>query len=295
MDMDWTERINGALAYVEHHLDEEIDLERMARIAGCSVYNFQRLFSFVADKPLSQYIRERRLTLAAFDVVRTEERLIDIALRYGYESQDAFARAFRAYHGVLPSAARSGPVTLRSCPRLIFRSETKEDTGMNYRVEEWPAFTVAGFRTQMRTDEVFARVPGLWKDAWGDGRIKALHALFMQADYRPEGYLGVAAGGRWSEEGMVDYYMGVTTWVDVPEVARVQTPQGMEQLDMPAATWVILEANGEPGVAMQQAYKAFYGEWLPQSGYVLADVPVLESYMTEGRQNIWIAVEKAGE
>lgn len=289
--MDWTERINAAVAYIEGSLMGEIEPERLARIAGCSAYNFQRLFSYIADKPLSQYIRERRLTLAAFDVVRTQERLLDIALRYGYDSQEAFARAFRGYHGMLPSAARRQPVTLRSCPRIVFHKANREETEMNYRIETWPTFTVAGFMEPLRTDEAFDRVPGLWRALYESGRIQQLFALFAQADYRPEGILGVAAGGKWGGAEEVRYYQGVTTWVDRPDAPRVQTPEGMHALTLPAAQWVIIEANGDPNEVIQPLYKQFYTEWLPASGYALADVPVIESYRTDNRQSVWVAVE----
>lgn len=279
--MDWAERINAVVAYVEQQLDGEIEMDRLARIAGCSVYNFQRLFSYIFEKPL-----------AAFDVVRTQQRLIDIALRYGYESQDAFSRAFRQYHGVLPSAARREAVTLSSCPRIVFSIQRKEDEIMNYRVEPWPSFTIAGFKTSMRADESFAKVPQLWRDVWSDGRIGALHALFQQADYRPEGFLGVADGGRAGGADAVDYYQAVTTWVDVPDAPRVATPAGMGELTVPAATWIIFEADGDPFDVIQPIYKQFYGEWLPSSGYALADVPVIECYLQDNKQRIWFGVTK---
>lgn len=289
--MDWTERINAAIAYIEASLEGEIDPDRLARTAGCSMYNFQRLFSYIADKPLSHYIRQRRLTLAAFDVVRTDARLIDIALRYGYDSQEAFSRAFRAFHGVLPSTARREPATLKSCPRIVFHKAQQEETTMHYRIEQWPAFAIAGIRETMKTDEAFERVPRLWQEAWQNGRIQQLHALLQQTDYRPEGFLGLAAGGQWGGAEAVHYYQAVTTWVDRPDAPRVPTPEGMHDLTLPAAQWVIIEANGDPFAVMQPLYKRFYSEWLPSSGYALADLPVIESYRTDNRQSIWIAVE----
>lgn len=290
--MDWIERMNGAVAYIEANLAGDIDQERLGRLAGCSAYNFQRLFSYMADKSLSAYIRERRLTLAAFDITRTQERVIDIALRYGYESQDAFSRAFRQYHGVLPSVARRETVLLKSCPRIVFHQPIQEEMTMNYRIERWPGFTVAGYRVPMKTDEAFSLVPKLWRDVWADGRMERLNALFQQADYRPEGYLGIAEGGGWGASEEMHYYLAVTTDVDVPDVEKVQTPEGMAERAFPAATWAIIEANGNPNEVMQPLYKQFYSEWLPASGYRLANLPVLESYMMDNRQNLWIAVEK---
>lgn len=290
--MDWTERMNAAAAYIEANLEGEIEHERLAQIAGCSSYNFQRLFVFVVGKPLAQYIRERRLTLAAFDVVRSEARLIDIALRYGYDAQDAFTRAFRAFHGVAPSTARREPVSLKSCPRIAFEKPKKEARAMEYRIEKWPAFTVFGFRETIQSDEVFQAVPGLWERAWQNGRMDVLFDLLKKTDYRPEGLLGVIQGGRCAAEEAMWYYQGVTAWVDAPDVARTERPEGLRALEIPRATWVILEANGDPRTAVPPVHRQFYTQWLPASGYALADLPVLESYMTDHRQRVWIAVEE---
>ena len=164
---------------------------------------------------------------------------------------------------------------------------------MNYRIEQWPAFTVAGFKVPMKTEETFEKVPQLWKAVWEDGRIQRLHEVFKQADYRPEGFLGVSVGGIGSASDMVDYYVAVTTDVDVPDVKKVEAPEGMEEYHVPAATWVIIEANGDPFAVMQPLLKSFYRDWLPSSGYKLADLPTLESYMMDNRQNIWVPVEKA--
>lgn len=290
--MDWTERMNAAIAYLEANLEGEIVPERLAQIAGCSAYNFQRVFSYVAELPLSQYLRERRLTLAAFDVVRTQERLIDIALRYGYDSQDAFTRAFRQYHGMAPSTARKEAVALNSRPRIVFHKAEGEDGNMEHRMEAWPSFTVAGYKVPMRTDAAFDEVPKLWTAVYQDGRIQTIFGLFQQADYRPAGIVGVAAVGQKSDAEMMDYYLGVTTHVDRPGVAHVQAPEGMEELTVPAATWVIMPTQGDPYEVVQPAYKQFYAKWLPTSGYTLADLPVIECYFPDNRQEVWFAVEK---
>src|SRR5690606_17230453 len=103
--MDWLNRMNSAMEYVETHLSEEIEYEQVARIACCSTYHFQRMFSFITGLPLSEYIRRRRLTLAAFELQQSNTKVIDTALKYGYESPEAFSRAFKKLHGVMPSSA----------------------------------------------------------------------------------------------------------------------------------------------------------------------------------------------
>lgn len=104
---EWIEYINRAVDYIEENLDGEISYERLSQIAGCSIYNFQRMFSYIADKTLNEYIRNRRLTLAAFDILNSKVNIVDIAMKYGYTSHDSFTRAFQKFHGVLPSKVRT--------------------------------------------------------------------------------------------------------------------------------------------------------------------------------------------
>jgi AraC family transcriptional regulator len=105
--VDSLERMNKALAYIEENLGDEIDFQQVERVALCSEYHFRRMFSFLAGVSLSEYIRRRRLTLAAFELLHRDLRVIDLALKYGYRSPDAFTRAFASIHGVTPAEARS--------------------------------------------------------------------------------------------------------------------------------------------------------------------------------------------
>ncbi len=105
--MDWLERMNNALNYIENSLDEEIDYKEIAKAANCSEFHFSRMFSSISGVSLSEYIRRRRLTLAAFEIQKSDIRIIDVAIKYGYISSDTFSRAFQKMHGVTPSNARN--------------------------------------------------------------------------------------------------------------------------------------------------------------------------------------------
>lgn len=288
--MDWLQRLNDSIDYVEDHLTGEISRERLAQLAGCSVYNYQRMFSYIAGMPLAEYIRSRRLTLAAFDVLRGGERLLDLALRYGYESQEAFSRAFRAFHGVLPSVARTQTVLLKACPRLSFQITVKGETPMNYQLKQYPAFSVAGYSYPIRQADVFTEVPALWERVFRDGAIGRIHELFGRTDYHPSGILGVA-DGRGSDGEQFPYLIGVTNYVE-GMAPHVPAPQDMQELQIPAATWAVFDAGGPMPEAVQRVHRSFYTEWLPKSGYRPADLPVLECYRPEERQEVWIAVEQ---
>lgn len=290
MVLDWIDRLNEVIEYIEENLNNEISYQIISKIAGCSVYNFQRMFSYIADKPLSEYIRNRRLTLAAFDLLNSGEKIIDISLKYGYESQDSFTRAFRKFHGVLPSSVRNKTVQLKSCPKLSFQIKIKGENHMNYKIAKRPEFTVMGVSHKIKTSEAFEKIPKIWGESWENGTMKMFFENFH--GYRPEGVLGIAQGGKWGESDEMDYIIAVTNHVDEQENKHFSAIEGMKEFSYPAATWAIFEANGELPEAIQKIYKQFYSEWLPSSGYDLADLPIIECYLQENKQEIWIAIIK---
>jgi len=202
--MDWINQLNEAINYIEENLTGEISYDTISQIVGCSVYNFQRMFSYIADKPLSEYIRNRRLTLAAFDILNSTDRIIDISFKYGYESQDSFSRAFRSFHGVLPSVVRNETVQLKSCPKLSFQITIKGENHMNYQIVQFPAFKVVGITNRVNTLEAFKIVPQIWENAWKDGTMNSFIELFKKSDYRPAGFLGMCAGGKWGNSEEID-------------------------------------------------------------------------------------------
>lgn len=284
--MDWIKQINKVMDYIDTNLQGEISNDKIAEIACCSIYNFQRMFSYIAQTSMSDYIRSRRLTLAAFDIIRGNERIVDIALKYGYDSQDAFSRAFRNFHGVLPSVVKKESVMVKSCPKLSFQIVVKGTEKMNYQIENWPAFKVVGISNRIKADRAFELVPQIWDKAWKDGTIQKFIKNFP--DYRPSGFLGIAVGS--SDE--MDYILAITNHVDTPDCAYVPVPEGLTEFSYPAATWAIINADGELPKAVQDVYHKFYSEWLPSSGYKLSDLPVFECYMQENHQEVWIAIEQ---
>lgn len=161
---------------------------------------------------------------------------------------------------------------------------------MNYQIEQWPAFKIMGISHRVKTSEAFEVTPRIWEKAWKDGTMKRFIDSFP--DYRPAGFLGISAGGQWGDSEEMNYIIAVTNHVDVSECKYIPPLEGMEEFSYPTATWAIFEANGELPSAIQKVYKQFYTEWLPNSGYALADLPVIECYMQENRQEVWIAVVK---
>ena len=291
--MDWLKPLNEALAYIEENLDGEVDPERAARIACCSAYHFQRVFSYMAGVPLWEYIRRRRMTCAAFDLQANGDKVLDVALRYGYDSPTAFNRAFKSVHGVTPSAARRENVALKTYPPISFKITIRGEAEMEYHVETRDAFRIVGVKMEANwtpeNKESFAEIPQFWMEHAQKGTIPALCRLM---DGPLTGVLGVCAGN-WQMEGQFDYYIAVASQAPVPE--------GMCDYTVPAATWAVFPCRGPMPGAIQKLQERIITEWLPNSGYQYADAPDIEHY-PEGDQSaedylcwVWLPVEKKAE
>ena len=142
--MEWIIRLNKTIDYIEEHLTEKIDYYKLAEIAGCPNYHFQKTFLYMTNISLNEYIRKRRMSLAAVDIQSSKDRIIDIALKYGYDSPTAFNRAFKSIHGIAPSKARKRSVKLKSFPPLKFSFSLQGFEELNYRIENKKSFRILG-------------------------------------------------------------------------------------------------------------------------------------------------------
>ena len=280
--MDWLENWNKALDELERSLDGEIRMEELGRLAGCSPYHFQRMFSYLAGVPLKEYVRRRRMTRAAADL-RAGEKVLEVALRYGYDSPTAFNRAFQGIHGVAPSLAKQDGVKLKAFPRIRFKFVLKGDVEMEYQIVRKDAFRIVGFRTPLTMDveESFQAVPRFWGEV--GPRIGELIPLMS-----PEmpGVLGVSTCHHEAENS---YYIAVAS--DAP------LPEGLCEWTVPAATWAVFTGQGQAPIAIQELQKRIVSEWLPDSGYEWAQAPDVEVYLNgpdaaEAQFQVWLPVQR---
>ena len=282
--MDWIERLNKAMEYLEEHMTEEISYEKAARIACCSTYHFQRMFAYMANVPLSEYIRRRRMSLAAEDLQSSDEKIVDIALKYGYASPTAFNRAFQGVHSVAPSLVKKGNVSVKAYPPISFTITIKGAVGLDYRIEEKKAFRVIGVCSplQAEVEKNFAVVPQLSQQAGSDG---SLYKLAGMMDGEPKGILGVSA---CNDEEEWKYLICVSSTLPLPE--------GWEEYLVEAYTWAVFTGTGSCPQAIQQLEQRIVTEWLPASGYEYADGPDIEVYLTPDMQNssfeVWIPINR---
>ncbi|MFJ8468279.1 AraC family transcriptional regulator [Streptomyces swartbergensis] len=291
------ERLNQAMEHIEHHLDESLDVAELARIATTSEYHLRRMFSALAGMPLSEYIRRRRLTVAGAEVLAGGETLLDIAVRYGYGSGEAFARAFRAMHGVGPGEARRTGATLVSQPRLTFRLTVEGSSSMQYRVVDRPAFTVAGFKTRVPlvhsgpNRAIVDFVRGIGK--------QALEHLGELSDQEPHGIVAVCddLDPSRAEGTELDYYQAVITSASAPSDVPAGVPSGVTTLPVPSGTWAVFTTSGPAPQAIQELWRDVFTEWFPSNPYRSRPGPEilrtdLSADGTKADAELWLPVER---
>ena len=292
--MDSLSSMNKALLFIEERLTEDIDYGEVSRIACCSEYHFKRMFSFLSGIGLSEYIRRRRLTLAALDLKDKDLRIIDVAVKYGYNSADSFSRAFHSMHGILPSEARSENTQLKAYPRMTFQLSIKGGCEMKYRIVEKEPFRLIGFKK--RVPIIFEGVnPEIAKmtELLSPEVIKQLKAI---SNVEPIGIISASTNfseGRMEEKGELDHYIGVAT--SSAEIAD------FDVLEIDASDWAVFESIGPFPETLQNVWGRIYSEWFPSSGYEAAEGPEIlwnEHPDTENpkyRSEIWIPVKKKDE
>lgn len=289
--MDSLKKMNEALSYIEENLTNDIDMKEVAKIALCSQYHFQRMFSFLAGITLSEYIRRRRLTLAAFELNNSNIRVIDVAIKYGYSSADSFTRAFQGLHGITPSEARNNGQCLKSYPRMTFQLSIKGGNEMNYRIEEKEAFSIVGIKK--RVPIIFNGVNPEIAAMWQSLNMETIQSLKELSNVEPIGLISASTNfseGRMEEKGEFDHYIGVAT--------NNEYPKDLVELRVVASTWAVFEAVGPFPETLQNVWGRIYSEWFPSSNHEIAEGPEIlwnESKDTTSpnfKSEIWIPVIK---
>ena len=260
--MDWETRLNRALDYIEANLVDEIDLKRAAALALCSVNGFAAMFLMATGMQPQEYIRRRRLSLAAMELQDSDRKIIEIAATYGYSSPTAFNRAFQIQHKVSPSYARSRKVPLIFQPRISIQIQVKGEATMKVTIEQKPAFAFVGIKRTFRNDAIENQIPAFWSET----SPETYQTLLSLRDTEPYCLVGACADFDGKHE--FNYYIAAVTTQEAPE--------GYTRYQVEAATWAILEQDGD----LPQLAERFFKEWLPSSGYSRASesIPDIEVY-----------------
>lgn len=283
--MNWNESISRAIEYIENNLTNDITIEDIASYAYISSFYFQKGFSLVCGYSISEYIRNRRLSLAAYDLLHTDFKIIDIALKYGYDSPDSFTKAFTRFHGSTPTAVRNG-ATIKEFMPLQINVILKGGYAMEYRIEEKDSFKIVGLKDSFRYETAYQEVPKIWKKFFMKSvfsKINAKYAVNIDNSMGCDSF---------------DYIIGDDY------NAELKVPKGFEVIEIPKLSWAIFPCVGSAAVSIKEANEKIFKEWLPNSNeYVIAEGYNIEMYSNPKEYNkgtddekyyceIWIPIKK---
>lgn len=276
----WAEGIQSAVDYIEENLTEELDIEDIAAKAYVSPFHFQRIFSVLCGMTVGDYIRCRRLTLAAQELSSSDIKVIDAAVKYGYDSPDSFARAFTKFHGISPSAAKERGASLKAFAPLRIKLTLEGGNFMEYRIVEKASFTVMGKSRSFNSDTSYREIPKFWQEhmtSGGNRKICGQFGICLDGDGKNFDYL------------IADIYK---PWEEVPEgcITRV----------IPEGTWAVFPCRGALPKALQDVNTQIWSEWLPNCrDYKLGgnyDIEMYTKPADDPKDNyceIWVPVVKA--
>ncbi|WUW20036.1 AraC family transcriptional regulator [Streptomyces sp. NBC_01463] len=285
--------LNQLVGLVEEHLTEELDVGRLARELGTTEYHLRRMFSSLAGMPLSEYVRRRRMTVAAADVIRGEDDLLGIAVRHGYGSTEAFGRAFRSVHGAGPRDVRRDGGPLRTQPRIRIRLTVEGSIPMDTRLVERPAFRLIGHAARVPlihrgvNPHIQQHITSLPPEE--HPRLKAL------GDTEPAGLLQVSdeVDPDGTEGSELTYLHGVAVSRDT------SAPDDLDAIEVPAGRWAVFRTTGPHPQALQTTWAATATEWFPSNPWRLRSGPSIVAVLeraddfTTATCELWLPVEPA--
>lgn len=277
--MDLIEQLNRAMEYIEANLTEEEALASVADVTSFSAYHFQRFFNYLTNLSLSEYIRRRKMSVAVADLQRGE-KIIDVAVKYGYNSADSFTRAFERQHGVTPSYARLDGTRFQIYPPLTFQIQIKGVSQMICKIESKSAFEMFGVYAEINTEKGFEEVPVFCQKCDEDGSVDAMNRLLGA---EPDTMLHAALYDHKKDTFKYMICQYIPEGVDIPEQYT--------RLYVPVMTWAIFTVDD---CEMQAMWQRIYSEWLPTSGYQpTGDISFEMYYGTakNSRGEIWLPVK----
>lgn len=276
--MGWIESISDAISYIEENITYDLTIQDIANKVFISPFYFQKCFAMLCGFTVSEYIKKRRLTLAGSELVSTNEKIIDIAMKYGYDSPDSFTKAFTRFHGVTPTAVRKDGAVIKSFASLKIKFTLEGGYTMEYKIVEKAAFTVMGKSRTFSYDNSYSEIPKFWQEQMNsnDKTVCGMYGVCLDSDNNGFEYL------------IADNYI---PWDEVPEGYVTRT--------LPAGTWAVFPCRGALPNALQEVNTKIWKEWVPNCrDYMLTGNYSIEMYtpMTENPDDnyseIWIPVKK---
>jgi AraC family transcriptional regulator len=283
--------LNNTLEYIETNLDAVLNIDDISKVACSSRYHFQRVFYALTGFTVTQYIRNRRLTVAAEELVATDKRVLDIALKYGYENAEAFTKAFKRLHGISPSVLKKLNGKIKAFPKISFQISIKGECEIIYRIVEKGDFKAFGveFITTSVNDVAYEEIPEFINKIFKNGTHDRINELLGN----PKGTLLNGFHYGFEEDGTRKYIMGAE-----------QFEEGIQDeftiLEVPKLTWAVFEGNGvvPNNLIIQDIWRRIYSEWFPSSGFEQAEGPCIEkNFWNDEKQSgyrceVWIPIRR---
>lgn len=289
--MDWASGIQRSIDYIENHLTEELDYKEIAKHSAASVFYFQKVFNILCGYSLGEYIRFRRLTLAGTELASKNTRVIDTALKYGYNSPESFTRAFKEFHGITPAEAKRNGPALKTFSRLSVHLILKGSSIMNYRLIEKKAFTVLEKVETQDIDDSKNKntIPDFWERSHHDGTVETL----LKSTYDKSFIFGICYGNTQTDKKTFDYSIAALYKKDA------EIPAGFRLNEIPARSWLVFECIGPMPEAMQEAWHKIIAEVFPSADYEptyemdIEAYPAMAMNAADYRSEIWIPIRKS--
>ena len=268
-----TQGLQNAIEYIENNLCDELEISKIAARAYLSSFYFQRIFNATFRMTVGEYIRARRLSCAAEELSNSDAKVIDVALKYGYDSPDSFTRAFAKFHGINPSFAREKGAKIKSFAPLIIKLSLKGGTFMNYKIVDKAQFTVTGKCRKFNAETSYQEIPKFWGEHYATGggeNVRGMFGVCLDGDGKEFEYL------------IADLYF---PWNKIPDGCITKV--------IPEGTWAVFSYQGECPEALQTLNTQIWTEWLPSTKeYELAGNYNLEFYISETEGEIWVPVKR---
>lgn len=280
--MDYFDIIQDSIDFIENHITDKLELEALAKKAHCSLFHFHRIFQALTGDSVKEYIRKRRLSLSGKEIATSDIKVIDIALKYGYETPEAFTKAFKKYNGFSPLICRkSGSFKSREKAYVhIFKSELQEaGLTIKYRIVEKESFKIIGRELHVRNDngDNYNLIPEFWNKCKNEGVWEELIKLPRVLNNDEGACLGMCTDFNG---------MNTFSYLICVEVSSFDTiPEKMVAKTIPAQKYAVFTAKGLMPVSIQQTWKDIYGKWFPASGYERSSGPEFEYYDKRSEEN----------
>ena len=284
--MEWTQALRTAISYIEAHLLEDITAEDVAAAVHISSFYFQKGFSLMSGCTIGEYIRNRRLYLAGLDLIAGEEKVVDLALQYGYETPESFTKAFRRFHGISPAAVRQTRRGIRPFLPLKISVSVKGGNEMDYTIEEMDAFRIIGVHRRFRFESAYRAIPAFWDtfSANDMGRVCALLG----------GRCNVGKYGVCIDDGTEDFEY----WIAGDDLGA-PLPEELSVREIPAQTWAKFTCIGPLPGALQSVNTQIFNEWLPgnpdweiAAGFNIELYDIGDTSAADYHSEIWIPVKR---